>query len=127
ALQRARLIVDHVDLAAGQMVVGQFHAVIKIFARPADVQNVDEAGVSARNRFERRHAFELAQKRPFTLKRAAVNNFHRPQCTGDGASQPNLAIGAAPDHTKELVIGNDWNLSGDLVGNGRDFTQATTV
>src|SRR5204863_7038837 len=109
------------------MIVRQFHAVIKIFVGPADVQNVDKPGVSARDRFERGHSFELAQKRAFAFKSAAINNFYRAQRAGDCSRQPNLAISAAPDHAQQFVIGNDWDLSGNLFGNGGDFTQAMTA
>ena len=127
ALQGAWLIIDDVDLAAGQMIVRQFHAVIEIFVGPADVENVDKPGVSARDRFERGHSFELAQKRAFAFKRIAINNFYRAQRAGDCSRQPNLAISAAPDHAQQFVIGNNWDLSGNLVGNGRDFTQAVST
>src|SRR4029077_2141635 len=81
----------------------------------------------ARDRLEGGHSFELTQERPLALKRAAINNFHRAECTGDRPGQPNLAISAAPDHAQEFVIGNNWDLSGNLFGNGRDFTQAPSV
>src|ERR1700693_5726544 len=109
------------------MVVRQLHAVIEILVGPTDVQDVDETGVFARDRLKRGHAFELPQKGALALKRAAINNFHRAQRARHRPGQPNLAIGAAPDHAQEFVVGNDWDLSGNLVGNGRDFTQAATL
>src|SRR5256885_6935790 len=109
------------------MVVRQLHAVIEIFVRPADVQDVDEPGVPARDGFKGGHSFELPQKRAFALKRAAINNLYRAQRAGDRSGQPNLAISAAPDHAQQFVIGNDWDLSGNLFGNGGDFTQGASL
>ena len=123
ALQRARLVMSSVDLAAGQMVVRQFHTIIEVIARPADVQNVDKPGVLARDRLERGHSFELAAERALTLECAAVNNFYRTQCASDRARQPNLAVRAAPDHAQHFVVGNDWNLCRNFLRNDRDFTR----
>src|SRR5437660_1451326 len=79
-------------------IVRQLHAVIEIFVRAADVQDIDEPGMPARDRLEGGHSFELTQERPLALKRAPINNFHRAECAGDRPRQPNLAISAAPDH-----------------------------
>src|SRR6202022_2230187 len=81
----------------------------------------------ARDWFEGGHSFELTQESPLALKCAVVNDFHRAQCARHRPGQPNLAISAAPDHAQKFVIGNNWDLSGNLFGNGRNFTQATTA
>src|ERR1700730_2595360 len=109
------------------MIVRQLHAVIEIFVRAADVQDVDEPGMPARDRFEGGHSFEFPQERPLALKRAAINNFYSAQRTADRSRQPDFAISAPPDHAKEFVVRNEWDLSGNLVGNGRDFTQAASA
>ena len=85
AIQRARLVFDDVYVATAQMIVGQLHDVVKVLAREADVQDVDETGMRTRDRFEAGHAFEFASKRALALERAAINNFHRPQCAGESA------------------------------------------
>jgi hypothetical protein len=46
-LERARRVIDDVDVAAGHVIVGQLHDVIQIFSRLTNVQNVHESGVSA--------------------------------------------------------------------------------
>src|SRR2546429_3429971 len=109
------------------MVVRQLHAVIEIFVRPADVEDVDEPGMPARDRFKGGHSLKLAQERTLALKRAAINNLYRAQRAGDRSGQPDLAISTAPYHAQQFVIGNDWDLSGNLFGNGGDFTQAMTA
>jgi len=78
AFQRARFVMDDVDVAASQMIIGQFHDVIEVVARATDMQNVDEACVCTRDRFEAGHAFEFTSKGALGFERAAVNNFDRP-------------------------------------------------
>ena len=87
------------------------------------MQDVDKAGMRARDRLEARHAVELAFESAFAFESAAMDHFHGPQRAGQAACQPNLAVSAATDHAQNFVIGNNWNLRG-LVRNERDFTQA---
>ena len=124
AFQGTRFVFDDVDLTASQMIVGQLHAVIKIIGSPADVKNVNEPSVRARDGFECRHAFELPQKRTLRFKRATVHNFNRAKCAGHRPRQPNLTVSAAPDHAQQFVIGNNWYLSRNLFGNGRFYTSS---
>ena len=125
AVQGSGLVIENVNVATSQVIVGQLHDVIKIFARPADVQNVYEPGMRPRDRFKGGHALKLSLKRALTFERAAINNFHRPQRTGQTARQPDFSISAATDHAQNFVVGNNWNSGGNFVGNERDFTQAT--
>src|SRR5882762_8236032 len=67
-LQCPRLVARDVDLAPGHVIVRQLHTVIEIFVRTPDVENVDEAGVPARDRLESRHAFELAPECALTFE-----------------------------------------------------------
>ena len=106
------------------MIVGQLHAVIEIIGSPADVQNVDESGMRARDRFKCGHAFEFPEKRALGFKCAAVNHFDRAKRAGHRPRQPNLTVSAAANHAHQLVIGNNRYLSGNLIGNGSNFTQA---
>ena len=69
---------DDVDVAASQMIIGQFHDVIEVVARATDMQNVDEACMCTRDRFEAGHAFEFTSKGALGFERAAVNNFDCP-------------------------------------------------
>ena len=98
--QGARFVIDDVDLAASQMIVGQLHAVIKIIGSPADVKNVNEPDVCAGYRFERGHTFELPQKSTLCFKRGAVHNFTRAKCAGHRPRQPNLPVSTAADHAQ---------------------------
>src|SRR5215470_5645241 len=101
------------------MIISQLHAVVQIFGGPSDVQDVDKAVVRARNRLERGHPLELPEKCALAIERAAVNNFYRAKRPDHRARQPNLTVSAAPDHAKQFVIGYDWYLSRNLIGNGR--------
>ena len=51
-LQRARFVAANIDLARVQMIVRQLHAVVEILRGPSDVQDVDKAGMRARDRLE---------------------------------------------------------------------------
>ena len=82
ALQRPRFITSSVDLVSGDMIVGQLHDVIHVIVSPTDMQNVHEAVMRPRDRFERRHSLELALKRPFAFKSCAVDHFHRAPRSG---------------------------------------------
>jgi hypothetical protein len=124
AFQRARFVIDDVYVAASQMIIGQLHDVIKVFARPTYMQNVDETGVRTRDRLKAGHAFEFTSKRALIFKRAAINNFDRPQRTGESARQPNFSVSAATDHAQHFMVGNNWNFGRNFLGNERDFTQA---
>ena len=106
------------------MIVRQLHAVIEILGRSSDVQDVDKAVMGARNWLERRHPFEFPEKRALAFERAAVDNFHRAKCAGHSPRQPNLTVSAAPDYAQQFVIGNDWYLVRNLVGNGRFYTSS---
>src|SRR2546423_1691974 len=123
ALQRAWLIISDVDLASGEMIVRQLHTIIEVFSRAADVQNVHESGMTARDRLKCRHAFELAEKRALAFECAAINNFNCAQRAGDSSRHPDLAVSAVPDHAQRFVIGNNWDFRGNLVRNEFDFTQ----
>jgi hypothetical protein len=106
------------------MIVRQLHAVVEMLAGPTDVKNVDETGVLAGDGLERGHAFELAKERTLAFKRAPINNLDRAQTAGHRPRHPNFAISATTDHTQEFVIGNNRNLSGNLVRNDADFTRS---
>ena len=58
-----------VDLAAGHVIVGQLHDVIEILARAADMQDVDETGMRARDRLETRHALETRVEKRARFRR----------------------------------------------------------
>ena len=96
--QRARFVTKDIDSAPGELIVGQLHRVVQIIGSPADVQNVHESGVRARDRLKCRHAFEFPQKSAFAFKRAAVNDFDRAKRAGHRAREPNFTVSAAADH-----------------------------
>src|SRR4029453_11346735 len=78
----------------------------------------------ARDRLKSRHPFEFPEKRAFAFEGAAIDDFHRAKCTGHSPRQPNLTVSAPPDHAQQFVIGNDWYLSRNLIGNGRFYTSS---
>ena len=77
ALERARGVVVRVDLAAGGLVVGQFHHVIEAVVAAADVEDVHLAVVPAGDRFELEDALELALERPVVIEGLAVDDLDR--------------------------------------------------
>ena len=97
-LQRTRLVSLDIDSAPSQMIIGQLHAVIEILGSPADVQNVDEPGMCARDWLERGHAFEFPKKCTLSFKCAAVNDFDPAKRAGHRPRQPNFTVSAAADH-----------------------------
>ena len=110
-LERFRCVTSDLDLSAADLIIGQFHHVIEEAARhaPADMEDIDEAIVRARDRFEGRHAFEFAIESALALEGVAINHLHRPQCSRQAARQPDFAVGSAPDDAEHLVIGNRRN------------------
>ena len=88
-------------------------------------QDVDKPCMRARNGLESRHSFEFPEKRAFAFECAAVNDLYRTKRADHSARQPNLTVSAAPNHAEQFVIGNDWNLSRNLIGNGRFYTSGT--
>ena len=92
------------------MVVGQFHDVVEIFAGAADVQDVNEPSVCARDRLKARHPLELALKRALAFEGAAINHLHRPDCSSQTSRQPDFAVSAAPDYSQHFVIRNNGNV-----------------
>ena len=91
--------------------VRQFHHVEKIarVIAPADLQDIHNAAMGARDRLELEQAFELALEMLDALKALAVDNFHRAQCADGVARQPYLAISTTPDQAQQFVVGNDWS------------------
>jgi hypothetical protein len=122
AFQGARFVIQDIDLAASQMIIGQFHAVIEVVGSPTDVKNVNEPGMCARDRLERGHAFEFPKKRALSFKGAAIDNFHRAKRASNRPRQPNLAVSAPADHAKQFMIGDNRDLSGNFVRNVRFYT-----
>ncbi len=107
ALQGARRVIEHIDLPAGHVIVGQLHDVIEIRARLADMKDVDKPLMRARDRLEAAHPLELALEGAIAIESIPMHHLHRPERAGQGPRQPDLAIGAAPDHAQHFVIGND--------------------
>ena len=95
------------------MVVGQFHDVVEILGGAADVQDVNESSVGARDRLEARHPLKLALKRALTFEGAAINHLYRPYCTSQTSRQPDFAVSAAPNYAQNFVIRNDGKLRGN--------------
>ena len=120
--QRAWFVTANVHSTPRQMIVGQLHAVIEIIGSPSYVQNVHKPGVCARDRLKCGHALEFSEKRTLGFKCTAINDFDGAKRAGHRAGQPNLTASAAADHPQQFVIGNDGNLSGNVVGNGRFYT-----
>ena len=77
-----RSLTGHVDLATGDMVVGQLHNIIEVIFGAADVQDIDKSGMGAGDRFKAGHALKLALEGPFTFKGTSMNDFDRAQRAG---------------------------------------------
>ena len=115
ALQRSRFVSNGINIAPGHVIVREFHNIVEVLASPAHVQNVDEAVMRARDRFERGHALKFTLKRAFAFKRDAIDHFDRPPRSGQASGQPYFAVGAATNDAEDLMIWNEW----DLRRNGR--------
>src|SRR5205085_10075057 len=92
--------------AAGDMIVGQFHDVIKVLVSPSDMQDVDEPVMCPRDGLECGHALEFTQERAFIFESVAINHFHSAPGARQTAGEPNFTVSAATDHTHDFVIGN---------------------
>ena len=90
-------------------VVRQFHdTIVKTPGFiPADMQDVNQAGMSARNGLELLNAEKLAVKRAGQFKVLAPDDLHGAVGTRDTLSQPNLTIGTGADALDQRVIGDD--------------------
>ena len=110
-LQSLRGVTGDLDLRARDLIVGEFHHVIKEPARhtAADVENIDEPVVRAGDRLERRHSLKLPVESALALEGVPINHLHRPQRSGQAARQPNLAVTAPPDDAEHFMIGNRRN------------------
>ena len=80
-LERLRRVTSNLDLGAADLIIGQLHHVIEKSARdaPPDVQDIDEAFMRARDRFEGRHTLELAIEGALRFEGGTVNDLYRSQ------------------------------------------------
>ena len=124
--QGARRVGDGVgEGAARGAVVGQFHDVVEETARvvPPDLEDVHEPGVRTADRLEGHHAVELAAEGAFAVEVVAPDDLDgAPGSRGDGAGEPDFAVGAAPDAAQHLVVGHDRarTLAAEVGGEGRE-------
>ena len=108
--QRARHVGLHVaDVRAVLGIVRQLHhAVVKAaLLIPADVQDVHEAGMPARDRLELLDALKLAVEGAGEFKVLTPDDLHGTQRARDALSQPHFAIGPGADALEQRVVGND--------------------
>ena len=75
AFQCSGLVTGDVDLLGSYVIIGQFHYIIEVIARAADMEDVDETRVFSRDRLEAGHSLEFALKRALTVERASIDDF----------------------------------------------------
>ena len=108
--QGAWLVFHRVDVAAAIGIIAEFHHVIveRLAIRAAaDVQDVHQRRVIAREWLELQDAFKLTLEAAFVLEILAPHHFHRAQCASDATCQPYFPVGAAADLAEHLVIRDD--------------------
>jgi hypothetical protein len=90
------------------LAVRQFHHVKEISCAitAADLQDVHQAVVRTGDWLELEQALEFALEMFGALEALAVDNFHRAQGADGIARQPDFAVSAVPDLTKQFMIGN---------------------
>ena len=89
-------------------VIPQLHDVEKAARRviKADLENVDEALMGARDGFEFAYARELTFERFLIAERVPVDDFYRAIDAHGVDRQPDFAIAAKPDPANQCVMGN---------------------
>jgi hypothetical protein len=103
----ARGVAGFINRRAPAHVVGQFHDVVEAVRSAADVEDVELALVTARNRLEALDAGELALERAAVVEGASVDYFHGAVNAKDVAREPDHAIAAFADATDKRVIGDE--------------------
>jgi hypothetical protein len=87
-------------------IIRQLHHVVETALTPPDVQDVQLAGMAARNRLETPDALELALERPIILEGRAIDDLHCAQLAQNIARQPHFPITAAADAPEQFMVGN---------------------
>jgi hypothetical protein len=87
--------------------VPQFHHIVKVLLRPADLENVHQSLVCAGDRLEALDALELALERLAVLEHIAPDDFNRAQSSQAIPRQPDLAVATAANQPEQFMIG-DW-------------------
>ena len=72
----------------------------------ANVENVHQPVVSARNRFEFLQTLKLAVEILRAIETVAPNDLHGAQGADDAACQPNLAITTGSDGAQQFEVGD---------------------
>jgi len=105
--QRARFILDGVDVRAAAHIIAELHDIVvkrnPIRAAP-HVQDVYQARMVARDRLEFQDPLKLTLKSARILKILAPYHFHRPQRPGHATSKPDLPVSSTANLTQNLMI-----------------------
>lgn len=91
-------------------VIRQFHHVVKIILRAANLQDVHQSFMRPGKRLEFLDAFELALERTAVFESGAIDDLDGAQRTEFVPSQPYFAVAAATDDPQQFVIGHRMRL-----------------
>lgn len=104
ASQRPRRVAPFVNLRAASLVIGQFQHVVEPVRIATEVQNVDLAGMTARDGLEPLNARQFPLEGAVILEIPLVDELHRAPRAHDIVRQPDLAVTAPADVPNERVI-----------------------
>jgi hypothetical protein len=106
AVKRLWAIRLRIDLLAGELIIGQFHHVIKVSLLPTDMKHIQLAVVSTRYGFEPVETAVFTVESPPCIEMILIDDLHRAVGAHNIAREPHLAITALPDYPEKLVVGN---------------------
>ncbi len=106
APQRPRRVAPFVNLLAASLIIGQFHDVIEPVRTATHVEDVELAGMTARDGLEALDARQFPLEGAVILEIPPVDELHRAPRAHDIARQPNLAVTAPANRPDQRVIGN---------------------
>lgn len=103
----ARSVMLRINLAPGELVVRRLHDVIeKSAVVAANMEDVEQVRVRAGHRFGMLDACEFSFEGTLGGETGSVDNLDSAPSTGDGAGEPDIAIGAGCKTMQEIQIGN---------------------
>jgi hypothetical protein len=102
------MIIFGIDVLAGVAVIGAGHDVVENAGGfiVADLQNIYDALVLARNGLKTADAFELAFVGAGIVEAVTEDELHGAQFAERSFCQPNIAVAAAVDAAQQCVLGD---------------------
>lgn len=119
AAQRARHVVRWVNMDTGAGVVRQFHDVVierRRLRATADVENVHEPRVIARDGLVIQNPFKLPDEGAFVLEILAPHDLDGAESPRERTCEPYFPVGAFPNARQNLQVGNERRRIGGTAG-----------